>query len=251
MAGPVRTEASHRWVRGWLGGEVAVDSREPVLFWSAGFPVPAYAFGAGDVTAGALQACDPPDRPHPFYGPQTDVLEWYAVSAGGQRRPAAAWRLAALPEHIVLSWEPGVLDRWTEEDEEVVVHPRDPYKRVDALESARHIRVLLDGQVLADSHRPVALFETGLPTRWYLPPEDVRLDLLTPSETVTRCPYKGVTTAYWSLAAHSDIAWSYGDPLPAAAAIAGRIAFYDEMVDVEVDGVRQQRPRTSFSRDGD
>lgn len=247
----VRAERSDRWVRGWLGDVAVVDSREPLLVWSSALPVPAYAFAPSAFTPGVLSECSAPDHIHPFYGPQSRVAQWYAVSAGGRVVPAVAWRLTDLPDQVVVSWEPGVLDRWTEEDEEVGVHPRDPYKRIDALASSRQIRVLLDGQLLAESRRPVALFETRLPTRWYLPADDVRLDLLTRSETVTRCPYKGETSNYWSFGRHADIAWCYGDPIAAAGAIARRIAFYDEAVDVEIDGVRQTRPNTFFGRGDD
>lgn len=113
--------------------------------------------------------------------------------------------------------------------------------------SSRHVQIHLDGQLLADSRTPVVLFETHLPMRSYLPRDDVRLDLLTPSDTVTTCPYKGTTTGYWSFGDHADIAWSYARPVPAVGAIAGRIAFYDEKVDVTIDGVRQPRPHTPFS----
>nr|WP_166390678.1 DUF427 domain-containing protein [Nocardioides ochotonae] len=130
------------------------------------------------------------------------------------------------------------------------MHPRDPHKRVEALASSRHVVVELDGVRLAESRRPVLLLETGLPTRYYLPREDVALDLLDASDTRSTCPYKGTTDDYWSLPGHpeaDDIAWSYADPSPAVAKIAGRVAFYNERVDLTVDGVTQQRPTTPFS----
>lgn len=249
--GELRTETSNRWVRGWLGDRAIVDSRESLLFWTPRFPVPFYAFPPHAIASGVLRETSPPSATHPFFGPQTPVLQWFTLAsphADVPQRPVA-WRLAALPERVVMSWEPGVLDRWTEEEDEVFVHPRDPYKRVDALPSSRHVKVLLDGEVLAESRFPVLLFETGLPMRSYLPARDVNLDLLSESSTVTRCPYKGETSGYWSFGDHRDIAWSYAEPVPAVAPIAGRIAFYDEFVDVEIDGVRQPRPQTSFSRD--
>lgn len=245
----MRTEPSERWVRGWLGDQPVVDTREPLLFWAEGFPVPYYAFAEDAFALGAVRESAAPERLHPFFGPHGEVAQWYALSAGERSAPHAAWRLSALPERIVVSWEPGVLDRWTEEDEEVVIHPRDPHTRVDALPSSRHIQVHLDGELLAESHRPVVLFETGLPMRSYLPAEDVRVDRLTASSTVTTCPYKGTTTGYWSFGDHVDIAWTYDRPVPAVGPIAGRIAFYDEKVDVTIDGVRRDRPRTSFSGD--
>jgi uncharacterized protein (DUF427 family) len=157
----------------------------------------------------------------------------------------------AISDRIVLSWEPGVLDRWLEEEEEVIVHPRDPHSRVEALASSRHVQVAMRGTVLADSHSPVLLFETNLPTRYYLPREDVRLDLLTSTKNRSACPYKGFANAYWSLPDVDDgdnIAWSYALPFPAVAKIKDRIAFYNEVVDITVDGVLQERPRSPFSK---
>jgi uncharacterized protein (DUF427 family) len=142
------------------------------------------------------------------------------------------------------------MEAWFEEDEQVYTHPRNPYTRVDILASSRRIRVLLDGLVLADSTSPRLLFETGLPTRYYLPRTHVRMDLLERSATVTHCPYKGRADT-WSVRVgellHEDLAWSYPAPLPESQKVAGLIAFYDEKLDIEVDGVREERPVTKFS----
>ncbi|MDQ3966496.1 MAG: DUF427 domain-containing protein, partial [Actinomycetota bacterium] len=141
-------------------------------------------------------------------------------------------------------------DAWYEEDEEVFVHPRDPYHRVDILDSSRHVRVLVNGEVVAETDRPELLFETGLPTRYYIPPEDVREELLVPSDTTTQCPYKGVAS-YWSVDAggelFEDLSWYYPEPLPEAAKISGLLCFFNERVDLEVDGEKQPRPRTRWS----
>ena len=130
------------------------------------------------------------------------------------------------------------------------VHPRDPYKRVDILASSRHVEVSVDGVKVADSQQPRILFETGLPPRYYLPMTDVRLDLLRRSRQETHCPYKG-TAGYWDVVigdtVHEGLAWEYRTPLPESQKIAGLIAFFDERVDVTVDGVRQERPRTPFN----
>ncbi|WP_224769031.1 DUF427 domain-containing protein [Nocardioides ochotonae] len=195
---------------------------------------------------------DAPRHPSSFFGPHGPVAQWYDVALGERTVPHAAWVRddPALADLLILSWQPGVLDRWTEEDETVLMHPRDPHKRVEALASSRHVVVELDGVRLAESRRPVLLLETGLPTRYYLPREDVALELLEASDTRSTCPYKGTTDDYWSLPGHpeaDDIAWSYADPLPAVAKIAGRVAFYDERVDLTVDGVIHQRPTTPFS----
>lgn len=149
---------------------------------------------------------------------------------------------------VRFDWE--AFDSWFEEDEEVFVHPRNPYVRVDALRSTRHIRIELDGAVLAESSSPVMVFETGLPTRYYLHRTEVNFDHLITTETVTACPYKGKTTGYWSVRVgeeiHADLAWAYDFPTAPLLPIAGLIAFYNEMVDVVLDEERLPRPVTHF-----
>ena len=144
------------------------------------------------------------------------------------------------------------MDAWFEEDEPVTVHPRDPGVRIDVLASSRHVVVEVDGTRVVDSPRPTVLFETRLPPRFYVPPTDVRLDLLRPSDTVTHCPYKGEAT-YWSLVlgetVHPDLLWTYRSPLAESQKIAGLVTVYTELVDLRLDGVLQDRPRTHFVRD--
>lgn len=138
-------------------------------------------------------------------------------------------------------FEWAAMDSWFEEDEEVFGHPRSPYVRVDALRSTRHVRVELDGMLLAESSAPVAVVETGLPTRWYLDRSAVSWANLIASATVTRCPYKGLTSGYWSAqvggTVHADIAWSYDFPTRQLTPVAGLVAFLDESVEVSIDGV--------------
>jgi uncharacterized protein (DUF427 family) len=149
---------------------------------------------------------------------------------------------------VSVAWD--AVDAWFEEDEQVYVHPRNPYARVDALRSSRTVRVERDGVLLAESDHPVILFETGLPPRTYFDRSAVQWRVLRPSDTRTQCPYKGVTSDYWSFLDIEDdrlipdVAWSYAFPTAACAPIAGLVAFYDERVDVWVDGVAQERPRT-------
>jgi uncharacterized protein (DUF427 family) len=147
-------------------------------------------------------------------------------------------------------FEWSAFDAWYEEDEQVFVHPRDPYTRVDALRSTRRVRVESKGTVLAESSSPVMVFETGLPTRYYLNRTDVDFTHLVPSDTVTECPYKGVTSGYWSSqvggVVHPDIAWTYDFPTRQLLPIAGLIAFYNEKVDLFLDGQKLQRPHTHF-----
>jgi uncharacterized protein (DUF427 family) len=143
-----------------------------------------------------------------------------------------------------------MMDHWYEEDEEVFVHPRDPYHRVDILQSSRHVKVRVNGELVAETERPKILFETGLPPRYYIPPEDVREDVLVSSKKTTRCPYKGVAS-YWSIEVGAerveDLIWYYPEPIPEAAKIKGLLAFFNEKVDLEVDGEVQETPITQWS----
>jgi uncharacterized protein (DUF427 family) len=247
----VRTEPIDKWVRGRVDGRVVVESREPLLVWQGPFP-PVYAFRLDEVADGVLQPVEAPTAGgFSFFAPQLPVTQWYDVTSGGHVEHCAAWTLDddALHDRVVLTWEPGRLE-WTEEDEAVTGHPRDPHKRVEALPSSRHVEVAIADVVVASSTRPVLLFETDLPTRFYLPPEDVRLDLLEATDNTSVCPYKGRADGYWSWPGPpqvANIAWSYSDPAPAVGAVRGRVAFYNELVDITVDGVPQQRPRSPFS----
>ena len=136
------------------------------------------------------------------------------------------------------------------EDEKVFVHPRDPFTRVDTLHSSRHVQVQIDGVTVADTARPVLLIETGLPVRYYIPQEDVRMDLLTPTSTHSRCPYKG-EASYWTVTINGkpyvDTVWGYLDPLPEIPKIKGLLSFYNEKVDMIVDGALQARPKSRYS----
>ena len=245
--GQVRTEPSAKRVRAYLGGEVVADTIHPVLVWEVPY-YPAYYFPVGDVRTDLLELDGAV-----AHSPSRGDGQTYTVTAGGKRAPAAALRYTDSPipelrDLIRLEW--GAMDAWFEEDEEVFTHPRDPYTRIDILPSSRHVRIEIDGVTVAESSNPALLFETGLPVRYYLPKTHVRLDLLTHTDSETHCPYKG-QAEYWSVrtgdTVHEDIAWSYPTPLPESLGVAGHIAFYDEKVDVFVDGVRQERPHTKFS----
>jgi len=170
----------------------------------------------------------------------------YNVSSDGRVRHDAAWSLSSpanglegLSSYVAFDWQ--AMDAWFEEDQEVFVHPRDPRKRIDILASSAHVQVRLDGEIVADSTRPILLFETGLATRYYLPRLDVRQDLLLPSERVTYCPYKG-EAHYHSLrlgeTVLEDLIWYYRYPTTETSAIAGLLCFYQERIRVEVDGLR-------------
>jgi len=241
--GLVRVEASAKRVRAYLAGMVVADTRQPCLVWENPH-YPAYYLPRADVRTELLV---PSART--AHSPSRGDAHYFDVQVGDRRVVDAAWwypesPLEALRDLLRFEW--GAMDAWFEEDEEVFVHPRDPYTRVDILPSSRHVQVEVDGVTLAETRRPTLLFETGLPVRYYLPKVDVRLDLLDPGDTTSACPYKGLAR-YWSAPGVPDVAWSYPTPLPESQKIAGLVCFYNERVDLVVDGERQARPHTPFS----
>ncbi|MEP7178599.1 MAG: DUF427 domain-containing protein [Pseudonocardiales bacterium] len=243
--GRIKIEQSAKRVRGYLDGQPVVDSVQPVLVWEKPY-YPTYYFPVTDV----LAELAPDGTAH---SPSRGEAITYTVLSGERRAGTAALRypdspIAELRDLIRFEWD--AIDAWFEEDEEVFVHPRDPYSRVDILASSKHVRVEVDGVRVAESTSPRLLFETGLPVRYYLPKTDVRMDLLEHTETITHCPYKGAAE-YWSVRAgdslHTDLAWAYRAPVPESQKIIGLISFYNEKTDIFVDGVRQERPKTHFS----
>ncbi|HEX8067894.1 MAG TPA: DUF427 domain-containing protein [Thermoleophilaceae bacterium] len=219
LPGGLRYEPSPKWVRGWRGADLAVDSRRASLVWEPGHAVPAYAFPRADVRIDLLG--------------NDDLLAFDDPDLDG---------------HVVVRWN--AMDSWYEEDERIVGHPRDPFKRIDVRRSSRRVEVRLDDVVLAESRLARLLFETHLPVRYYLPPEDVRRDLLVPSPTTSFCAYKG-QASYFSAELdgklHRDVAWTYRDPLPDCPEVEGLVCFFNERTDVLVDGEPVGRPQTQWS----
>jgi uncharacterized protein (DUF427 family) len=229
-----------RRIRAWLDGRCVLDTRRARYVWEWP-PYPQYYLPLDDVAPGLLA-----DE-----GVAEDRVPGRARRHRVGGRAGTAWVHddGDLAGHVRFEWS--ALDAWFEEDERVFVHPRSPYTRVDALRSDRRVRIERDGVLLAESSSPVLVFETGLPTRHYLPRTDVRWEHLEPSATVTECPYKGRTTGYWSVRTpgglHRDLAWCYDFPTRQLLPIAGLVAFYDEKVDTSLDGVPVERPVTHFS----
>jgi uncharacterized protein (DUF427 family) len=242
-------EPTDRWVRAKIGGKFVVDSKRALLLWESGTPVPTYVFPAGDVRTDLfVPAAEPSARRRLL------ASHWYDMEVDGRRLDRLAWRYddGPLAGYVGLDWfgrrEPGV-EHWYEEEEEVWVHPRDPHKRVDAIPSSRHVEVCVGGRTLADTRRPVILYETWLPARYYIPAEDVDLGQMEATDLLTRCPYKGIAS-YWSVKdapQGKNIVWSYRDPIPAVHMIKDHIAFYNEVVDITVDGAALERPQTHFN----
>jgi uncharacterized protein (DUF427 family) len=236
--GRVRVERGAKRVRTYLGGHLAADTARPLLVWEVPY-YPTYYLPVADVVAELVPTGDI------SHSPSRGDAEHLTVRVGDAESHDAAVRYPDSPiedlrDHVRFEW--AAMDAWFEEDEEVFTHVRSPYARIDILPTSRNVRVSLGDTVLAESTHAHALFETGLPPRWYVPRVDVRMDLLAPSDTVTHCPYKGQAehlSARVGDAEVEDVAWSYPSPLPESARIAGLIAFYDDRVEVTVDGERQ------------
>jgi uncharacterized protein (DUF427 family) len=242
-------EDSPRRVRVVLGGENVADSRRVKLMHETRH-LPVYYFPEEDVRMELLEATD-----HTTTCPFKGEASHWSVRVGENVAENAVWSYPdpiesspPIEGYLAFYWRK--MDHWYEEDEEVFVHPRDPYHRVDVLESSRHVKVSVNGEVVAETDRPVVLFETGLPPRYYIPPEDVRKDVLVPSDRHTQCPYKGIAS-YHSVEVggetEENVIWHYPEPIAAAEKIRGNLSFFNEKVDLEVDGEPQERPQTQWS----
>jgi uncharacterized protein (DUF427 family) len=234
--GLVRAERGAKRVRVYFGGVAIADTTRPLLVWEKP-QYPAYYIPVEDVRTELLA-----DDGEVRHSPSRGDAQVHTVKAGGKEAAGAALRydespLDGVAGHVRFDWN--AMDAWFEEDEEVFTHPRDPYSRVDILASSRHVRIELDGVTIAESSSARLLFETGLPVRFYLPKPHVRMDLLEPTATETHCPYKG-QAEYWSVRVgdtlHEDLAWSYRSPFAESQKIAGLISFYDDKVEIFVDG---------------
>lgn len=231
-------ELSPRWVRVQFGGEYIADSRKALLVWEGSGSRIKYYFPPEDVRQEYLVETGRAGKGR---------SSWH-VQVGSQHAANAAWSYSEAPDGLegiegAISFRWNKMDHWFEEEEEIFLHPRDPYTRVDTIPSSRHIRVEIDGVTVAETRRPFLLFETHALTRYYIPPEDVRMELLQPSESHTICPYKG-TASYWSAQignnVYKDIVWSYQNPIPETPKIKGLLSFYNERVTIFVDGVREE-----------
>ncbi|MDX1620898.1 MAG: DUF427 domain-containing protein [Nitriliruptorales bacterium] len=245
--GRVRVEDTGKRIRILFGGEFVADTTDAKLVWEKPY-YPTYYVPADHARTDLLVATGDESR-----SPSRGTAEVHSIKAGDREADGAVlWyrdaELDPIAGHLRFDWHS--MDAWFEEEEEVYVHPRDPYTRIDILQSSRHVRIEVDGVTVANTHQPRLLFETNLPTRYYIPKTDVRMDLLRPSDHHTYCPYKG-EASYYDLVLddgiHENFVWWYPSPLLESVGIAGYVSFYNEKVDVYLDGELQERPRTHFS----
>jgi uncharacterized protein (DUF427 family) len=240
-------------IRAIFAGETVVDSRRAKLLHETGH-LPVYYFPDEDVRFDLLEPTA--RRTH---CPHKGDASYWTIRAGRREAPDAVWAYreplgsaSFLAGHVALYWN--AVDEWFAEDEQLHGHPRDPFHRIDVHRTTRHVRVLRDGELLADSRRARVLFETGLPPRYYVPAEDVRTELLVASSKKSRCAYKG-SASYWHLKVGDrlleDLVWSYPEPHNDALPVRDLLAFFNERVDLELDGEPEERPRTQWSRADD
>jgi uncharacterized protein (DUF427 family) len=223
-----------------------VDSRAVRLVWEQPF-YPTYYFPLADLTATLAPTGDTTKDPVRGTALACDVTAGTVTAAGAALHYDGQEAAEGLRGLVRLDWS--AMDAWFEEDEPVYTHARDPYVRVEVLTSSRHIRIEVDGVTVAESRAPRLLFETHLPTRYYLPMTDVDQRLLRPSERRTQCPYKGEAEYFHVEVAgrvHRNLVWVYRQPLPESQKIAGMAAFYTERTDLYLDGVRQPQGNNPF-----
>jgi uncharacterized protein (DUF427 family) len=243
-------EPTPKRIRVQVGGETIADSIRAMMLHESGHQ-PVYYFPPEDVRAEFLEPSDRHTR-----CPKKGDASYYTIRVGEHTVDAGAWYYPdPLPDtppiKDLIAFYFNRMHRWLEEDEEIAVHPRDPYHRIDVVRSDRHVRVSLGGELLAESNRALALFESNIPTRWYLPLEDVAAELVD-SDAVTRCPYKG-TASYFSVTLSDgtlakDLIWFYPEPHAEVQRITCLVCFFNERVELELDGVLQERPESPWSR---
>jgi uncharacterized protein (DUF427 family) len=248
----VYLEPTPKRIRATLAGETVADSRHAMILSESGLQ-PVYYFPAEDVRSELLEPTD-----KHTHCPKKGDASYYTVRVGDRESKDAAWYYpepfdGVLPIRDMIAFYWDRIDTWMEEDEEIIGHPRDPYHRIDIRASSRHVKVSLEGRVLAETTRAMALFESNLPARWYIPREDVVAEL-EPSDTTTICPYKG-HASYYSVRLDGselveDLIWYYADPFPEVSQIAGMLCFYNEKVELELDGELQERPELPKSVHG-
>jgi uncharacterized protein (DUF427 family) len=247
----IHVSDSPRHVRVLFGGGTIADSKRVKLVREAEI-LPAYYFPKEDVRTDLLVP-----SVHRTRCPVKGEASYWSIEVGDLRGNDAAWsyldpppEIAGLASHFSFEWDK--MDKWMEEDEEIFKHPRDPFKRVDVLASKRHVRVVIGGETVAETRRPHLLFETNHPVRYYIPQADVRMDLLVPSATRSRCPYKGLAS-YWSIKLGDlfleDFVWGYMEPVPECPKIKGLLCFFHERgADIYVDGEKIPTPKTKWAR---
>lgn len=250
MVLPTAVGSTGTRIRAFDGDKPVIDSRDVLLLRESPFKI-YYGVPEATLPPELLQAADKEPKTTDF-----GRREYRDVAAPSGTRKAGAFLHRNIPDDYSMLdgyafFRMDSFDRWMEEDEELLGHARDPFTRIDVRQSSARVQVLVDGVEIADSNRPKLLMETGLPVRYYLPPEDVKMEHLVESDTATTCPYKG-RSRYWSIQAkgqtHQDLAWAYTEPLQDAERVKDHICFYQEKLTVLVNEEIQEKPPKYFTK---
>ncbi len=224
-------------MRAYADDNLIADSKSVLIKKGPGH-IPEYVFPEQDVNSEYLSKNSRDEDP-------VGTFHWFSLKNSGNCRERAGKvydrtvsGAEILEGRYIMNWE--AFEQWREEDEIVSTHPRDPYTRIDIRESDRRVEVRVCGEKIAETARPKILFETGLPARFYFPPDAVKISYLKPSKSETSCPYKG-KASYWDVEVSGDTVrdavWSYVEPFDESAGIRGYFCFYDSKVDsLIVDG---------------
>lgn len=237
-------------IRAEFNGRTIADSRNVLLFRESPFKL-AYYFPETDVDRSLIDTESAKQASR-----KNGKLTTWTVRDGAKRTPEAAFAYTEPTEELLqlagrIAFDFASMDRWFEEEEELLGHPRDPYTRIDVRRSSRHIEVLVEGKTIIDTERPFILTETGLPLRYYIPSNDVEWAYFVESDTQSICPYKG-KARYWSAVVDGterpDVVWAYPEPLQDAVPLRDCVGLYHEKLDVVVDGERPESWPHYFSK---
>jgi uncharacterized protein (DUF427 family) len=229
-------EPLRRRMRVKFGGVWIADSQDVTLLHEPG-RYPVAFFPAWDITSGVLESSGHTTR-HQDLG----ETSWYTVRAGRNSKPRAAWHYTGLPAHASelkgrVAFARHAMDAFYEEDERIVGHAADSYHRIDIRQASRHLTVRHGGRIVADTTRPLALYESGFAPRWYAPRADIDETALIPAEGQTFCPYKG-RCSYYDIADARRAAWSYENAWTEVRRISGLVSFEPDKVELHLDGTR-------------
>lgn len=244
-------EPTQKQVRVEFNGQAIAESAKTILMRESSYEIH-YYFPEDAVNKDYLV-----DEGYTEESGYRGLAQFWSVKVGDKVAENAAWTYPNEPKNDkrpdlrgYISFKFDAMDKWYEEAEEIIIHPRDSYHRVDIVRSNRHVRVEIGGVTVADTNNAMFLFETGLPARYYIPQDDIEMEYLTAVDNQTGCPYKGYAS-YWSVNIsgedYGEVVWGYPHPLSESHKIKGLLSFYNEKVDIYVDGELEERPQTVFA----
>lgn len=237
--GTVVVEETPRWIRGYFGDTKIVDSKTAYLVWEGTNSIPYWAFPTQDVI-GLVE------NNHTDAGEEGYRAQWYDLKASSKTISDIGWKIKPdVPGYIqeannLVVIDTTKVDKWYEDDEQVKGHAAGPYNRIDIRKSSRPVKVVIDGVTVAETNSALFLYENGYVTRYYIDTADIKnKELFHPTSHTSVCPYKGVASYYSATIngkEYENIVWFYPEPIDAVAKLKGHWSFYNEKLDIYVDG---------------